>query len=240
MRRWEQRYLPRIENLIAINSEIADHVRACAPSVRTFRVNNAVDPTLFSVADREDHPTVLFVGQISRRKGLGVLLEAFTQVAAEYPTSRLRIVGGAHQDPAFEQELQSRHGELIRMGRVRFLGTKSRREVADELSRCSVLCLPSLYEASPLVVVEAMAAGKPVVATRVGDVPELLNGAGAGIVVDPEDSQELAAALVSMLQDPTLRKLCGQRGRAEAWRRASPDAVAQETLAVYREVLRNR
>jgi glycosyltransferase involved in cell wall biosynthesis len=236
MRRWEAEYLPRIESLIAINSAIADYVRSKAPAVRVFRVNNAVDSALFEVLDQEADLTVLFVGQISRRKGIGILLEAFTRVLADHPSCRLRIVGGSHQDPPFEQELRHRFRALIEQGSVQFLGPQSRADIAKELARCSVLCLPSLYEASPLVVVEAMAAAKAVVATRVGDVNELVATTGAGIVVDPGDAQQLAAALGSLLEDRELRRSSGQCGRAEALRRASPDAVARDTLAVYREV----
>jgi glycosyltransferase involved in cell wall biosynthesis len=237
MRQWEREYIPRIENLIAINSAIADYVRSRAPSVRVFRVNNAVDPALFAIPDDEVDQTVLFVGQISRRKGLDILIEAFAEIVADNPTCQLRIAGGSNQDPAFLQHLRHRYLGLIERGSVRFLGPRSRAEVAGELARCSLLCLPSLYEASPLVVVEAMAAAKAVVATRVGDVAELVGATGAGIVVDPGDSRALAAALVSMLDDRQLRRSSGQRGRAEALRRASPDAVAQQTLAVYREVV---
>jgi glycosyltransferase involved in cell wall biosynthesis len=149
MRRWERQYVPKIKNLIAINSEIADHVRSVAPHATVFRVNNAIDPALFHVADHEQNETILFVGQISRRKGLDVLADAFTRIAVARPQCSLRVVGGSQQDPAFQRQLEGRLAELVSKKRVIFLGPMSRADIATELSHCSLLCLPSRYEASP-------------------------------------------------------------------------------------------
>jgi glycosyltransferase involved in cell wall biosynthesis len=84
-----------------------------------------------------------------------------------------------------------------------------------------------------------MAAGKPVVATDVGDVRELLGPADAGIVVEPENASALGTALTELLADPVRRRAMAARGRAAAWSRASPSVVAEQTLSVFRTVSRN-
>jgi len=237
LRRWEAGYLPRIQHLIAINAELASAVRSVAPNVTVYAIKNPVEASLFDVVDAESRPTILFVGQLSRRKGVHLVLEAFDRLAERYPDVQLRIVGDRLQDPSYAEGLERQYDRYIREGRVVFTGPAKREQVAAELSRCSLLCLPSFYEASPVVVIEAMAAAKPVVATRAGDVDDLLGNGNAGVVVDVGDVVGLTTAIDALLADPTARREMGRRAREAARRRAAPEAIARQTVAVYRQVL---
>jgi glycosyltransferase involved in cell wall biosynthesis len=234
MRRWEARYIPRIVNLVAVNRVIAEYVKARSPRAEITFIKNPVDAEFFSVCDLETTPTILFVGQISRRKGLHLLFEAFARIAEAHPTCRLRIVGDRLQDAPYAAGLERQYAPFIASGRVTFVGPASRSHVRRELAQCSLLCLPSYYEASPVVVIEAMAAAKPVVATRVGDVDDLLGDRNAGLVVDQANVDQLARALDEMLIDATSRRAMGARARQAARRRASPEVIAAQTLDVYR------
>jgi glycosyltransferase involved in cell wall biosynthesis len=237
LRRWEAGYLPRIRNLIAINNELADSVRMQSPNVRVFAIKNPVEASLLEVADAESRPTILFVGQLSRRKGVHLVLEAFDRLAGRHSDVQLRIVGDRLQDPAYAEGLERQYERYVRDARVVFTGPANRAQVAAELSRCSLLCLPSFYEASPVVVIEAMAAGKPVVATRAGDVDDLLGNGNAGLVVDVGDLDGLTTALETLLSDPAARREMGRRARETARRRAAPEAIARQTVEAYRQVL---
>jgi glycosyltransferase involved in cell wall biosynthesis len=235
-RRWERQYLPRVRNLIAINAEIASAVRARAPDAHVYRIDNPINPAFFELPDAQTRPVALFVAQISRRKGLHVLLEAFERIADDNPAYQVRVVGGAAEDPAYEAELRQRYAKRIAHGQLAFLGPMRHEELYGEMSRCSVLCLPSFYEASPLVAVEAMAAAKPVVGTRVGDLDQVVGAAGAGRLVAPGDVDALAGALGAVLRDPTLRREMGARGRAAARRRAERTRAAHLTVDAYRDI----
>ena len=238
MRSWERQYLPAIRNLLAVNETIAAQVRRVAPSVRIFPTTNTAAESFFSTGTTEAGPIVLSVSQISQRKGLHHLLAAFEQVAPVVAGCQLRIVGAEVQDPSYAARLREEHSELIAAGRVIFLGGLRHDEIRGELGRCRVFCLASLYEASPLAVAEAMAAGKPVVVTRVGDLEELVGATGAGIVVDPGDVAGLAAGLSRLLSAPDAeRAAMGRLGREAARRRAHPDVAAQDALAAYRQIL---
>ena len=240
MRRWEAGYIPRIRNLIALNSRIAEYVRERSPNVAISFIKNPVDSGFFDVRDAETKPTILFIGQISRRKGVDVLLAAFDRIASAHPDCKLRIVGDSVQDPAYAAALRDRYQSYVAGQRIVFVGPAQREAVRRELAACSLLCLPSYYEASPVVVIEAMAAAKPVVATRVGDVDELVGASGAGLVVEPGNVDQLASALDAMLRDPERRTATGRRAREVARRTASSEAVASRTLEAYRGVVESR
>jgi glycosyltransferase involved in cell wall biosynthesis len=237
MRRWEREYLPRIKCAIAINAQLGVSVLRANPHARVFRVNNPVASAFFDAAADDPTPSrILFLGQISRRKGLHILLEAFAAIADVIQATELRVIGGSLQDSGYYEELQSQYRHLVDDGRLVFAGPKVHRDIPSELARAAIVCLPSLYEASPLAVLEAMAAGRPVVASRVGDVDELLSG-GVGVVVEPGDPRALASALIALLRDASGGREMGRRARASARQRASPNVVAQETQSVYEAIL---
>ena len=151
-------------------------------------------------------PTILFAGRLRARKATVVLLRAFAAVVERMPDARLVLAGDGEDLPTVEREIS----RLGLGGRVERLGRVSREEVAARLQRATVYCLPSIYEGLPLALLEAMAAGVPVVATAVSGNPDAVVDGATGWLVPPEDSAALASALVHALADP-----------AEARRRAA-------------------
>jgi glycosyltransferase involved in cell wall biosynthesis len=117
--------------------------------------------------------------------------------------------------------------------RVEFTGRVSEERKLELLSRCKVFVMPSLFESYGLAVAEAMAWGKPVVASRVGGLPEVVGN--AGIMVPPKDSTALASSLNKLLSDDDDRRVRGKRGR-EHIRRYSWDRVVDDLEIVYRKV----
>jgi alpha-maltose-1-phosphate synthase len=144
-------------------------------------------------------PVVLFVGREFRRKGGDRLLEAFRHVRARIPGARLQIVGA---------------GEAPAEPGVEALGLiDDRRRLAELYSRASVFCLPSRFEPYGLVVLEAMAYGLPCVVTSVNALPEMVDDGRTGIVVPPDETTALAAALIRLLEEPDLAAGLGTAGR---------------------------
>jgi glycosyltransferase involved in cell wall biosynthesis len=120
---------------------------------------------------------------------------------------------------------------------VEFFGRAPLAALLEFLAQATALVLPSHQENAPMVVAEAMAAGVPVVATRVGALPEMVEDGVSGWLVDPSEDA-LHAALCAILDDPGAAAEMGRRGRQLAWQRYHPQCVAQATLDVYEQLLR--
>jgi len=227
----------KIKNLIAITAEIENIVKAYSPQVHVFRVNNAIDGQFFRLTDRNTSPIILFVGWISYRKGIHILLEAFGRLSASLPEAELRLAGLDDVDKDYALSLQTKYKDLIQAGRIHFLGGISQEQLYDEISQCSTLCLPSLAESAPMVIAQAMAAGKPVVATRVGGVPDMVGDGVTGLLCDPGNSEQLAECLLRLLRNRSLCLEMGQQARPLAVNRYRPDSVARSTMEAYLKIV---
>ena len=167
----------------------------------------------------------LFVGRLRVRKGVEVLLEALAALAE--PRPRLLVAG----DGEHEAALAARAAELGLGGSVVFLGRTSAGEVRALLAHARALVVPSIYEGMPLVVLEAMAAALPVVASAVSGIPEVVVDGDTGWLVPPEDPAALAAALAAALDDPAEAVRRGAAGRWRVEARYRPADAARLWLA---------
>ena len=182
-------------------------------------------------------PNILFVGGLEARKGLEYLVLAMERVIAEVPDARLVAVakpgfGGADNWNFFEQ-LALRAG--VR-GSMEFRESVSQSVLLKCYSNCDVLVLPSRTEGWGLSLMEAMACGRPVVASRVGGVPELVRSGVEGILVNAGDVAELVDAILHLLKNPGLRAKMAGNGRTRV-KEFSWDNTAKEVLAEYRRAL---
>ncbi len=169
-------------------------------------------------------PTVLYLGRLVPAKRPSLLLEAFSAVVASGVPARLEIGGDGPSLPDLVQQVR----RLGLSDRVAFLGWVGGASKQAALQRATVLALPSAEEASPLAVLDALAAGVPVVASHVGALPDLVRGSGRLIAPDAA-AAAWAVALREMLADPP-------RVQADL-SRSAPDAVARSWCAVYDRVL---
>jgi len=230
----------RIRNLIAITAEIERLVRASSPHVRVFRIDNAIDDRFFILGEKNSKPVVLFVGWVVFRKGLHLLLQAVDLLVRGNQEIEVRIAGLEEWDPPYASSLRRKHADLMQSGRVSFLGGISQEQLYEELSRCALLCLPSLAESAPMVIAQAMAAGKPVVASRIGGIPDMVEDGSTGVLFDPGNVSDLAECLKELLSDRPRRLSMGKGARELARARYSPDLVAKKTIEAYHEVVSAR
>jgi glycosyltransferase involved in cell wall biosynthesis len=121
---------------------------------------------------------------------------------------------------------------------VSLLGSLDAEALASEYSQAAVVALPSRQEVAPMAIIEAMAAGVPVVASAVGGVPYLVEDGVTGRTVPPADPAALAEALAELLRQPQTAQRMGEAGRAAARQRFRPEVIAGQYLALYREVAR--
>jgi glycosyltransferase involved in cell wall biosynthesis len=239
---------PILAGLGRLTSRLADAViapsRATAAelerdygcTVRAVIPNGVLAPDDGSAADAvrpiAAESAVLYVGRLRTRKAVAVLLEAMSDLAQRRPDLRLLIAGDGEQRRA----LRRRAARPDLRGRVEFLGPLDRDAIAEWYRNAAVLCLPSIYEGFPVTIVEAMAAGLPVVATRVAGVPEAVEDGVTGALVPPEDAGALAAALERLLEDIDLRRRMSAAARAAFVERFAIGVVSDAHLALYEEL----
>jgi glycosyltransferase involved in cell wall biosynthesis len=161
---------------------------------------------------------LLFVGRLRIRKGVEVLLAALAELRRRVPTAVLRIAGDGEHRAA----LEACADELGVRDAVSFLGTCDAARVRRLLGGAVAMVVPSIYEGMPLVVLEAMAAGTPVVASAVSGIPEVVVDGETGWLVPPESPAALAATLAAVLADPAEAARRGEAGRRRAAERYCP------------------
>jgi glycosyltransferase involved in cell wall biosynthesis len=181
----------------------------------------------------DDAPLVGEIGRLCDVKGQRELIEALTQV----PDVRAVLVGAdLEQGGAYEADLERTAERLGVRDRVVFAGR--RENAAALLAELDVLALPSWTEGLPLVVLEAMAQRRPVVATPVGGTPEVVVDGETGLLVPPRNPDALADALRRLLADADLRRRMGDAGYERVRTRFSADAMTSRMLEIYDEVVR--
>jgi glycosyltransferase involved in cell wall biosynthesis len=174
---------------------------------------------------------VLFVGRLRLRKGVEVLLAALARLRERHPEARLLIAGDGEHRRALERTAAQLGVEEA----VTFLGRCDAARVRALLAGAGALAVPSIYEGMPLVVLEAMEAGVPVVASRVSGIPEVVVDGKTGWLVPPEDPAALAAALGEALAQPDEARRRGAAGRRRLDERFRPRHAAAAWLAALGE-----
>jgi glycosyltransferase involved in cell wall biosynthesis len=177
----------------------------------------------------DGHVLFLAVGSLVPRKGHAVLIEALSTIGAG--PWMLAIAGGGVEKDRLEALAASKG----LTAHVKILG--HREDVPDLLAATDVFVMPSLWEGLPLALLEAMLAGKPVIASRTSGIPEAVDDGVDGVLTTPGDVGELAAALRAVLSDPTRRATLGAAARARATASFTLDAMADGYETVFREVL---
>lgn len=179
-------------------------------------------------------PFLLFVGRLASNKGLPRLVEAFAPLARADPNAYLVLVGAdGGVGPAVDARARAL-GLGPRVRRLGYMGDEALLAAAYREARATVL--PSDYEAFGLVLLESLAQGTPVVASRVGGIPEIVEDGRSGLLVPPGDGPGLASALGRIWNDPTLARSLGEYGRRTVVPRFTWEALADNVARVYREV----
>jgi glycosyltransferase involved in cell wall biosynthesis len=201
------------------------------PRGRIEVVYNGVDLPANGIYRRNDPARIGEIARLCDVKGQRELLQAL----ARLPDARLVLAGrDLEQGGAFQDELERESERLGIRERVEF---GFHEDVPALLETLDVVALPSWTEGLPLVLLEAMARGRPVVATRVGGTPELVTDGETGLLVPPRDPEALAAALRRVLDDADLARRLGDAGRAQVAERFSASEQERRMLALYDDVV---
>jgi glycosyltransferase involved in cell wall biosynthesis len=231
-----------------------DRVIAISAAVRSVLIECGLEPRLISVVpsgidlarfdpppDRaaarraldlaDDELAVAVVAALTDHKGHRYLLEGWPRVIERHPRARLLLAGRGE----LEAELKELSERLGLSGSVRFLGFCE--DVTGLLSAADLFALSSHLEGLCTSVMDAMAAGLPVVATEAGGIPEVVDPGRTGVLVRPKDPRALAEAIVQLLADPERRRRLGGAGRAKARAEFGHGKMVERTLTVYQQVL---
>jgi glycosyltransferase involved in cell wall biosynthesis len=196
-------------------------------------IYNGVDLDAFDHAEAAalttspDAIRICYLGGFESRKGLVDLIAAWPEVAARVPNAHLLLVGRGPLEATLREQIQP-------LPRVIMVGYRS--DVPAVLKAIDLLVLPSYWEGAPNVVLEAMAAGKPVVATAVSGTPELVDHGRTGLLVPPHASAALAQALIELAADPAARARMGAAGREKAKTQFSVEAMVDHYVELLARV----
>jgi len=243
---WAERLaVERADRVIAVSeqmrADITTHFRVDPD--RVVVIHNGVDAAAFARTAQRDAlarhgvraPYVLFVGRISEQKGIFQLLEA---AGALPPGVQLVLCASSPDTPELLARL-----EVAVAGRpeIRWINAMLPvPEVVQLYSHAAVFVCPSIYEPFGLINLEAMACGTPVVASRVGGIPEVVVDGETGRLVEPGNAAELGQTLREALADPERARRMGEAGRRRVEAHFSWDRIADRTMAVYHEAIHSK
>ena len=198
------------------------------------KIHSGVDPSVFLPGSGETGGrSILWVGRMTREKGVEYLIRAMKDISIAHPSASLLLVG----DGPLRGSLETLARDIGVSEFVSFMGWKDHSEMVSIYAASDIVALPSLSEGLPMVLLEAMASGKPVVATRVGGIPELIDQGGNGYLVAPGSESEIADRVMELLARPELAAQMGTASRALVESSHSWVAVAMRVSSVYASVV---
>lgn len=250
-----QRWVCRLADKVLVNADsIRDWLAGEGfPRERVLTIRNGIDLRPFEAGAgasgirREygiaaDAPLVVMLSRLNPKKGIDDYFKAAVEVSRRHPSARFLMVGekltAKGPDMEYKAELQRLSSSLGLDGKLIFTGHRS--DVPQLLAETDVSVLPSHSEGISNSLLESMAAGVPVVATRVGGIPELVDDGVTGLLVPPRDPQQLAGAICRILDDRELHASFSRAARRRVRERFSLERMVRDTEALYLELLKNK
>jgi len=231
-----ERYtLKTIQNIIVTTPYLAEIVESLYQK-KAHVIPIGIRDDYFDIKNNEKKGRVLFVGGIGPIKGLLNLLKAINLVKRTIPTVNLHIVGLIKKKPYYVTLNEYISKNKLKRN-ITFSGFLNRKETKKEYGECSVFVLPSQEETQGLVLLEAMAAGKPVVATRVGGIPHIVEDNKTGFLVEYGNVGDLGEKIIKFLRDKDLRRDMGKNGKERA-KLFSNEENTKRIYSVYKKLLR--
>jgi len=235
IKRTERRAVRRAEHIISISPFIRSTFKGQIGG-KVYNVENPIDNAYFQVPQKATPGQLLFVGRLIPRKGVHTLLRAFAFLHQRMPKTTLRIAGGevfANESRTYPKELKEFITKAGLQEAVTFLGEIDKSAIMEEYSKCAAFVLSSVLETAPMVIMEAMAAGKAVVSTDAGGARYLVEHGQTGLIVPSEDEKALGEALYKVLSNEPRLEAMGRQAKKVAKQRFHATAIARQTREVY-------
>jgi len=230
--------LKKAKHIISINQYVNEYISNSFFG-KTYEIENPVHEIYFTCKDQTEPNALIFIAVLSPIKGLHCLMDVLKIIKHKNPQICLRIIGFFTPGLQwYQKQIEKIIFERNLTNNVIFLGPKSETQIADQLQKANCLLLTSKQETAPMVISEAMAAGKPVVAMDVGGVHFMIRDGVTGFVTPKGDSKAMADRVLQILEDDILRERMGVSARSVALEKYHPEAVAKKTIGVYEEILK--
>lgn len=244
--RLEKQAIVTADAVTAVSSAIVDETKNALAFRRSdFQVvPNSVNESAFSEKpSRNGHrPTLLFVGRLEWRKGPDLLIRALPALLESYPDLQVCFAGGDTKTGPERGSMMAYLKSLLpkqALSKVEFRGHLNAAQLSKAMQDATICVFPSRYEGLPMVCLEAMAGGKPIVTTSIPGFRDLILDGKTGLTAKEEDPESLASALIRMLEDASLRANLGTAAREFAHERFHGKTVAESMVTVYRNALDN-
>lgn len=231
--------IPKFNNYISIseyNKKILSNYHKNNKLFFTRTIYNAVNDDFFSVRPPFSFNKIIFVGLVNKLKGVHILIDSIWQLKQKGILFNLDIVGGTKEDEYLEQiKLQIETLGLNKQ--VHLSGWQNQQGVREKIEQSSIFVLPSLQECLPISIAEAMAAGRVVIATKTGGIPEMFEHGKSGFLFEKGNSSELAEILQSLHNNYDLITSISIEARKTAQEKFRFDSVAEQTIRYYNDML---
>jgi|GEM_PF-2502618 len=227
--------IKRAENILINTQYAGQHLRGFN-KIKICELNNPVSDIFLDMDNRhEDDERILFVGNVCQRKGIMTLLEAVNILKPCFRNLRLMIAG-----PVAEKDYYVKLSAFVKDNGlsecVHFLWQLNERELRNEYQKASIFAFPSLKDEAPVALLQAMASGKAIVATRAGGIPYMIDEGVTGFLIEKENSADLADRIALFIKDSGLRRRFGGNAREKALKENSIAAVTDRLYCIYKKV----
>ncbi len=210
-------------------------VRTIYNGVDTSYFNPSLDATEFRRGiGLEDDFVILYVGRLAWNKGIPDLIKSIQVVSKKVPNAKLLVCGKGRMEGELKKQVEALGLER----NVRFTGLVPQEDLPLYYASSDIVAAPSIFEPFGLVLLEALAMGKPVVATNVGGIPEVIKDFETGLLVPPHDSSSIAQAIIRLKEDESLGERLGKRGRELVEGKFSLEKMAEATWSCYKSITR--
>jgi len=227
-------HLKKCDRIIVLSDSWKKYFSWFLPDAKIHVVENGIDPSPFAKVEiaRSKQPLIVYLGEVGKRKGIYDLLPAFAIMKKNGIDFRALIIGPGEVEMAGQRAV-----ELAIADRVDFVGPRRGEEKIRLLKQGWCFVLPSYAEGFPIAILEALAAGLPIVSTRVGGIPDMIREGENGFLVDPADKDALADRLTKLVADRQLWLTISKNNIAKAHNTYSINACAEKITRIYDELL---
>ncbi len=239
-----KKVLKNADKLIAVSKWTRDDIAKYDIPLSKFEViYNGINPEHFDsnynlkikeeIGIKQNDPLIIWSGRIVEQKGLKYLIQAMPAIVLRYPNARLLIIGKGN----LEKELKKLAAKLKVAKNIIFYGEVPYTQLNNVLRGGDVFAFPSIWEPFGIAILDAMASGLPVVAARIGGIPEIVQNGRNGFLVDKKNPKQLANALLNVIENEKLRERMAHNAATDAKTKFTWDKIAEQTLEVYKSLL---
>lgn len=234
--KFEPKAVQNTKHIISINPYVSEQFNDFKGTFH--QIENPIHIDFFSQQTCEEFD-LCFIGMYNKGKRLLNLIKAVDQLKLNHPDISLAVVGSS-RDKNYDNTIQDYVKNKKISNYVKFFGQLEQKEVAKIIAKTKILVVPSIQETAPMVIAEAMALGKPVVATNVGGIKYMLRDKETGFLIPPDNISKIVEKTDLLLKDKNLRLKMGEKAKEIALNTFHPDSVAKKTYLVYKQILEEK